>query len=105
MRNFTLLLIALMLLCCSAFAEEDDWTLEGALSEIDPSFAADIFIDVGEAVDVDAPAVESIYEADGSILITITAAGDFTVGGDSRKSSNIWDTELKKHGGDYQFAL
>ena len=106
MRKITLILLALLLLFCPAIAEEeDDWTLEDALTEVDPDLAADIFINIDDAVDVNADPVEDIYEEDGSILITITGTGDFTVGGDSRKSSNIWDTELKKHGGDYQFAM
>ncbi len=106
MRKFTLLLIALLILFCPVLAEEeDDWTLEDALTEVDPELAEDIFISEEDAVDVDGEPAENFREADGSILITITATGDFTVGGDSRKSSNIWDKELNKHGGDYQFAM
>lgn len=44
-------------------------------------------------------------EADGSILITITAAGDFTVGDDSRKSKSIWRDELKKHDNDPSYTM
>lgn len=107
MRKIILLMLALLLFACPAFAEEDDeWTLEGSLADLDADLLADIFINVEEARNAqEADAVQSIYEEDGSILITITATGDFTVGGDSRKSTNIWDTELKKHNGDYQFAM
>jgi poly-gamma-glutamate synthesis protein (capsule biosynthesis protein) len=49
--------------------------------------------------------LESFYEEDGSVLITITAAGDFTVGGDSRKRDSIWEDELERQGGDPNFAL
>ncbi len=109
MKKLLLLLAALMLLACPALAEEeedDEWTLEDALSGIDPELAADIFLspELTEAA-TQAQSAVSIYEPDGSILITLTATGDFTVGGDSRKSTNIWDTELKKHDGDYQFAM
>lgn len=108
MRKFTLLFIALLLLFCPAIAEEeeDELTLEDILSGADPDVVADIFLapaEFGEASE--AAPIKSIYEEDGSILITITGTGDFTVGGDSRKSTNIWDTELEKHDGDYQFAL
>ena len=108
MRKFLLLFIALLLLACPALAEEeeDDFTLEDILSDADPEVVADTFISPEEFLNaVEAEAVSSIYEEDGSILITITGTGDFTVGGDTRKSSNIWDTELKKHDGDYQFAM
>ena len=109
MRKLTLILLcALLALCTAAFAEDEDISLEDILSGADPDVVFDTFI---PAPQDDANAQEavseadSIYEKDGSILITITATGDFTVGGDTRKSSNIWYTELKKHDGDYQFAM
>lgn len=107
MRKIMLLLIALMLLFCPAIAEdEEEWTLGETLSSLDEELLDDIFINPESAIDVEAAnAEDSIYEEDGSILITITGTGDFTVGGDSRKSSNIWDDALAKHDGDYQFAM
>ena len=108
MQKLILLLTALMLLCIPAFAEdmEEELTLEDMLSGLDADLLADIFINPEEAVNAETgEAVPSIYEADGSTLITITGTGDFTVGGDSRKSSNIWDKELDRHDGDFQFAL
>ena len=108
MRKIISLLLAILLFFCPAVAEEEEeeWLLEDLLADLDPSLVADIFIDAESAQNAqEAEAVQSIYEADGSVLITLTATGDFTVGGDSRKSSNIWDTELKKHNGDYQFAM
>lgn len=47
----------------------------------------------------------SIYESDGSILLTITCTGDFTIGGDSRKKNNIFENELKNQGGDINFTM
>ena len=107
MRKTISLLLALLLLICPAIAEEEEeWTLGDLLSDLDPELVADIFINAEAAQSIEeAEAAASIYEADGSVLITLTATGDFTVGGDTRKSSNIWDTELKKHNGDYQFAM
>ena len=107
MRKITSLLLALLMLLTPAIAEEEEeLSLEDILSGADPEVVADIFrtpVEIGEAEE--AVPVKSIYEEDGSILITLTATGDFTVGGDTRKSVNIWDTELKKHNGDYQFAM
>lgn len=108
MRKLLPFLLALMLLLCPALAEEEEeeWSLEDSLAGLDQSLLGDIFINVEEAINVETGEKPvSIYEEDGSILITITGTGDFTVGGDSRKSSNIWDTELKKHDGDYHFAM
>ncbi|MBQ7139633.1 MAG: CapA family protein [Clostridia bacterium] len=108
MRKLLPFLLALMLLLCPALAEEEEeeWSLEDSLAGLDQGLLGDIFINVEEAINVETGEKPvSIYEEDGSILITLTATGDFTVGGDSRKSSNIWDTELKKHDGDYHFAM
>ena len=107
MQRLLWLLMALMLLFCPALAEEEeDWSLADELAGIDPDLLGDIFIDADEAQNAQAGvSSQSIYEADGSILITITGTGDFTVGGDSRKSSSIWDKELDKHDGDYNFAM
>jgi len=108
MRKLLPFLLALMMLLCPALAEEEEeeWSLEDSLAGLDQSLLGDIFINVEEAINVETGEKPvSIYEEDGSILITITGTGDFTVGGDSRKSSNIWDTELKKHDGDYHFAM
>ena len=108
MRRITLLLLAMLVFFCPALAEEEDEELnmEDMLSGIDADLLADIFINLDGAVNAETGEVEkSIYEDDGSILITLTATGDFTVGGDSRKSTNIWDTELAKHDGDYQFCM
>ena len=108
MRKIILLLTALLLFTCPAFAEdeEEELTLEEILSDADPEVVADTFISFEELTNfTEAEPVKSIYEEDGSILITITGTGDFTVGVDSRKSSNIWYTELKKQGGDPNFAM
>jgi len=107
MQKIILLIIAMMLLIVPCLAEEEEeWTLEDMLIGVDPSLLADIFIDPEAAQNAqEAEPVQSIYEEDGSILITITGTGDFTVGGDSRDSTSIWETQLKKHDGDYHFAM
>ncbi len=47
-----------------------------------------------------------IHEADGSVQITITAAGDVTIGGDIRnKKKSLFDKELDKQGGDVAFPF
>ncbi|MBQ8555211.1 MAG: CapA family protein [Clostridia bacterium] len=105
MRKFALLL-ALLMLTLPAMAEEGEITLEDIFENADPDVVADTWIPAPQdSDDAMLVATDSIYEKDGSILITITGTGDFTVGGDTRKSSNIWYTELKKHDGDPNFAL
>lgn len=48
----------------------------------------------------------SYIEPDGSVLITITAAGDVTIGGDVRKKKkSLFDIELDKQKGDVNFPF
>lgn len=109
MRRITaLLLILLMIPGFTAYAEED-FDLTDIFEGADPDVVKDTFLAPDD--DPDATFLDdnnepvSIYEDDGSILITLTATGDFTVGGDSRKSTSIWQKELDKHNGDPNFAL
>ncbi len=49
---------------------------------------------------------ESYMEPDGSVLITITAAGDVTIGGDVRKKKkSLFDIELAKQNEDIHFPF
>lgn len=112
MRKLVALLLCVLLLLPAALAEEDeDLSLLDVLANVDPDVLADAFIQASAPVaekngGAGAQAqAERVYEEDGSILITITGTGDFTVGGDTRKSSNIWYTELNKQGGDPNFAM
>ena len=109
MKRILLLLLLLMLLPAAAWAEEGDMSLFDTLEETDPGLIGDVYIPAPDPYDENAIEVsatlQEIYEADGSVLITITGTGDFTVGGDTRKSSNIWYKELEKQGGDPNFAL
>ena len=109
MRKLIALLMVLLLAAPCALAEDEDVSLLDVLQNVNPDIVFDSYIPAPDASDGDAleakTTLESIYEEDGSILITLTATGDFTVGGDTRKSSNIWYTELKKQGGDPNFAM
>ena len=109
MRKLIALLMCLVLLPAGALAEEEEVSIMDMLEDADESLLPDLYIPAPDPMAEDAveagSRVESVYEEDGSILITITATGDFTVGGDNRKSSSIWDKELKKQGGDPNFAL
>ena len=50
-------------------------------------------------------AVELVEQTTGVREITATFAGDFTIGGDCRKSNNIFENELEKQGGDINFTM
>ena len=100
MRKFICLLLALCLLAPFAMAEEDEDEL--SLSDwMDMPVGQEQSADDVSAKD---EAAEQL-EPDGSQLITATFTGDFTIGGDSRKRTDIFNNELKKQGGDINFPL
>ena len=107
MRKFAALFLTVLLtLSLPAMAEEGDWSLEEILINADPAVVNQTVTGTGKEEDVGEVAeVKSIYESDGSVLITITGTGDFTIGGDSRKSADIFDDELQKQGGDINFTM
>ena len=107
MRKYAaLFLTVLMALCLPALAEEGDWSLEEILINADPAVVNQTVTGTGtDAEDAENAEVTSIYESDGSVLITITGTGDFTIGGDSRKSTDIFDDELRKQDGDINFTM
>ena len=100
MRKFICLLLALCLLVPFAMAEEDE-------DELSLSDWMDMPVEQEQSADdvsAEDEAVEQL-EPDGSQLITATFTGDFTIGGDSRKRTDIFNDELKKQGGDINFPL
>ena len=108
MRKLAFLAAFMLLLALPALAEEEDISIEELLSGADPQVVADTFIpppDEAEDYVLLDEEEESIYEADGSVLITITATGDFTIGGDTRKSTDIFDNELQRQNGDINFTM
>ena len=107
MRKFAALFLTVLLtLSLSALAEEGDWSLEEILINADPAVVNQTVTGNGaEEEGGETEEVKSIYESDGSVLITITGTGDFTIGGDSRKSTDIFDDELRKQGGDINFTM
>ncbi|MBQ2953010.1 MAG: CapA family protein [Clostridia bacterium] len=107
MRKLIVLLLCLLLI--PAALAEEELSMADLMENADPDVVFDTFIVIPEEVEDQAIEVEatltSFYEEDGSILITITATGDFTVGGDSRDRGSIWEDELERQGGDPNFAL
>ncbi len=108
MRKLIALFFALMCLTALSFAEEE-LELEDMLSGADPDIVAQTYIAPPSESDdfemLEDEGEPSIYEKDGSILITITAGGDFTIGRDVRKRADIFGDELEKQGGDINFIF
>lgn len=76
-------------------------TGEDAIPDQDGDGYADI---TPEPVATPDPAVP-VYETDGSILVTMSFTGDVTIGSDPRKSTSIFNDELKKQKGDIHFPF
>ena len=91
----TRMMALLLILCLTAGIAE----AESVIYEEDDLLIEEIMED---ALATEPP---SIYESDGSILLTITCTGDFTIGGDSRKKNNIFENELANQGGDINFTM
>ncbi|MGN0777836.1 MAG: CapA family protein [Aristaeellaceae bacterium] len=108
MRKFTALFLMMLFSLSLTALAEDDWSLEEILVNADPAVVNQTI--TGTETEEDGTVtvleeVESIYESDGSVLITITGTGDFTIGGDSRKRTDIFDDELQKQGGNINFTM
>lgn len=92
-RILLLLIVAVLLPVCILAEEEDDISIEDLIEEVELE-------DDGTETEV-----KSIYEQDGSVVITLTATGDFTIGGDNYHHKDIFTPELKKHDGDINFTM
>ena len=123
-RRLTAALLSLVLaLPCAALGEGDDYLTppDAAARETSaPEFtllpetpdapeAAEepTASDASDAGEIPAASTaESKVLPDGSVLVTITATGDVTIGGDTRKkTTSIFDKELAARGGDLTFPF
>ena len=46
-----------------------------------------------------------VFEADGSVLLTMTFTGDFTIGKNAKARKDIFNNELQEQGGDINFTM
>ncbi len=109
MRKITEWIIAA--LCCilaafGAAAEEEEQSFYQLMNLKTPAPAAD---NLQEAAPEESAApeikAETRYEADGSVVVTITAVGDVTIGRNVQSSSKIFQQELDRQGGDINFIF
>ncbi len=110
MRKLLAVLFALLLVVTPALGEgeDDEYSMADMLEGASENVMEQIVLSTVTQEDgtiVEEIEERPIYEEDGSVLITLTATGDFTIGGDSRKSTDIFARELKKQGGDINFTM
>ena len=123
-RRLTAALLSLVLaLPCAALGEGDDYlTPPDAAAQETPAPEFTLLpetpdapeaaeeptaSDASDAGEIPAASTaESKVLPDGSVLVTITATGDVTIGGDTRKkTTSIFDKELAARGGDLTFPF
>ena len=112
MRKITLLLLALLLclLCGAAFAEEEgDITYNDVINTptVPPTATPVGYTPTPEPPPATpVPTATPRYEADGSVVITLTAVGDVTIGKNAQhKGTSIFEKELNKQNGDINFIF
>lgn len=96
MRKCLLLLLMLALLYTCAAAEDEELSIADVLTQVHPDVANTIQ-QTPTPAEMKEAEVASFYEADGSVLITLTAGGDVELGG------TVYEEELARHGGDAAF--
>ena len=102
MRKIIGILLTMCLLLPAAWAEEEE------LSLVDLMGGSGSEVVTGLETEEDAAgeeALEVVEETTGDREIIATFAGDFTIGGDCRKSNDIFENELEKQGGDINFTM
>lgn len=104
MRKIIGILLTLCLLLPAAFAEEE----ELSLLDLVGGNGTEVVTGLETAEDAESgpeETVELVEETTGIRTITATFAGDFTIGADCRKSTNIYEDEREKQGGDINFPM
>jgi len=104
-KSLSLMLVLLVLL--SAFgglaSQEEEVSL---FAQPSPTPQASVSLDEDPPDATPSPTQHAVQlQADGSVIVTISAVGDLTFGGDVRKGGlSLFDKELKKQGGDLGFV-
>ncbi|MBE5803210.1 MAG: CapA family protein [Clostridiales bacterium] len=100
MRRLLMLLLALTLAFGCALAEEDEeLSILDVLNEVHPDVVEDTIVQPPTEEEIAEQEAASIYEPDGSVLITLSAAGDLRLGGE------LYEAELAKYAGDAAFVM
>ena len=107
-KLWSILLVLSMLASLGALAvQAEDWEDEEELS-FNVLSATPLPGPDGPAEPDASPTPEPVLQADGSIVITLTAVGDVTIGWDvqhERRGNGLFDKELKRQNGDINFIF
>lgn len=112
MRKFAIWIVAI-LLCCAlpiALAEEGDISYQQLFGKPTPTPAPEqpasaTGEEAVQSTPVPDPTATPRLEGDGSVVLTITAVGDVTIGRNVQSSSTIFAKELKRQNEDINFIF
>lgn len=108
-KLFCLFLICLMALPFPlSFAEEEELSFDSLVDATPVPATEDVVINNDGTTSTLSPVatLPPQLEADGSVMVTITAVGDVTIGRNvQHKGTSIFEKELKKQGGDINFIF
>jgi len=99
MRKLLTLLLALLLALCGAAAEDEELSMEEILDGVAPQVVDKTIPKPPTPEEIAAAEEASRFEPDGSLLITVSAAGDMLLGGE------FYGAELEKYAGDHSFVM
>ncbi|MBQ9196035.1 MAG: CapA family protein [Clostridia bacterium] len=108
MKKACLAAILLAILFCleapRSMAEEEEISFQQLMQVETPTPSPDPAEGL-PAVVTPTPAPEIRYESDGSVVITLSAVGDVTIGRNVQSSSTIFQREMDRQGGDINFIF
>ena len=104
-RFFFVLLLCLLSLALCGVAEEEESSFQVLMNVPTPASTQEPAEDGLPAVPTATPAPEITYEPDGSVIVTLSAVGDVTIGRNVQSSSTIFQKELDRQGGDINFIF
>ena len=105
MKKACLIAFFAFLLCCAALCglAEEETSFQQMMNIATPTPSP--LPEELPSVVTPTPAPEIRYETDGSVVITLTAVGDVTIGRNVQSSSTIFQRELDRQGGDVNFIF
>ena len=105
-KHFLLLLCLLLALCLTAVAEGDLEEVSITIFEEDGTVSEESVLEPEASPEPEVDPALPVYEADGSILLTMSFTGDFTLGDNVQSSgTSMFEKELKKQNGDIHFPF
>ncbi len=106
LAGWLVMMMCCILAACGAAEEEEEQSYYQLLNLKTPEPLAEGAQNAASPEATSLPAQPEIrYEADGSVVVTLTAVGDVTIGRNVQSSSKIFQQEMDRQGGDINFIF